>query len=118
MTEAEMLQRTKKFAVRVIKVVQALPRAEVAGILGRQMLRAGSSVGANYRAACRAKSSADFINKLKIVEEECDETVYWMELLVEAGCLPQRRLESLMREAGELLAIVVSSIKTVRANQS
>ncbi len=93
-------------------------RADVAGILGRQLLRSGSSVGANYRAACRAKSSSDFIHKLKIVEEECDETIYWMELLVAAGCLPQRRLESLLREADELLAIVVSSIKTVRARQS
>ena len=118
MTEAEMLQRTKNFAVRVIRVVQALPRADVAGILGRQLLRAGSSVGANYRAACRAKSASDFINKLKIVEEECDETIYWMELLIEAGCLPLRRLDALMREANELLAIIVASIKTVRVRQS
>ena len=99
------------YALRVIKTVQALPHEEVAGILGRQLLRAGTSVGANYRAACRAKSTADFINKLKIVEEECDESIYWMELLIEAGLIPLARLGALMKEGDELLSIVVAAIK-------
>ena len=115
MTKQELLQRTKAYALRVIKAVQALPRDDVAGILGRQLLRAGTSVGANYRTACRAKSSADFLNELKIVEEECDESLYWMELLVESGTLPLRRLEALVREGDEILSIIVSAIKSTRA---
>lgn len=118
MTKIEMLQRTKRFALRVIKAVQALPRDEVSGVLGRQLLRSGTSVGANYRAACRAKSSADFINKLKIVEEECDESLYWMELLIDSALLPARRLEALMREGDELLSITVAALRTSRAKQS
>ena len=118
MTKQELLQRTKAYALRVIKAVQALPRDDVAGILGRQLLRAGTSVGANYRAACRAKSSADFLNKLKIVEEECDESLYWMELLVESGTLPLRRLEALVREGDEILSIIVSAIKSTRASRT
>ena len=114
MNKHELLKRTKTYALRVIKAVQALPRDDVSTILGRQLLRAGTSVGANYRAACRAKSTADFVNKLKIVEEECDESVYWMELLIEAGLLPLRRLDALIREADELLSIFVSAIKTTR----
>ncbi len=119
MNKQELIQRTKTYALRVIKAVQALPCDEVAGVLGRQLLRAGTSVGANYRAACRAKSTADFVNKLKIVEEECDESIYWMELLIEAGVLPLRRLDALMKEGAELLSIFVSAIKTTRtARQS
>ena len=118
MNKHDLLMRTKSYAIRVIKVVQAMPRNEVGDILGRQLLRAGTSVGANYRAACRAKSTADFVNKLKIVEEECDETLYWMELLVESGALSLRRLELLMDEGGQLLAIFVSALKTPRARQS
>ncbi len=78
MNKQELLKRTKTYALRVIKAVQALPRDDISPILGRQLLRAGTSVGANYRAACRAKSTADFVNKLKIVEEECDESISWM----------------------------------------
>ena len=115
MTKQELLQRTKDFALRVVRAVQALPRDDIAPILGRQLLRSGTSVGANYRAACRAKSGADFLNKLKIVEEECDESLYWMELLVESGLMPLKRLQSLMRESDELLSIFVSAIKTSRA---
>ena len=115
MTKQELLQRTKAFALRVIKAVRALPKGEIADVLGRQLLRSGTSVGANYRAACRAKSSADFLNKLKIVEEECDESLYWMELLVESESLPLRRLEALMGEGDEILSIIVSAIKSTRA---
>jgi four helix bundle protein len=119
MTKTEMLQRTKAFAPRVIKAVRALPgKDDVAGVLGRQLLRSGTSVGANYRAVCRAKSTADFINKLKIVEEECDESLYWMELLAESGSMAASRLQALMQEADELLAIIVAALRTTRAARS
>ena len=115
MTKSELLQRTKSYALRIIRVVQALPRSDVAHILGNQLLRAGTSVGANYRAACRARSGADFVNKLKIVEEEGDESLYWMELLIESGSMPSRRLAALLREGDEIVAIVVSALKTLRS---
>ena len=115
MTKQELLQRTKAYALRVINVVRALPKDDVAAVLGRQLLRSGTSVGANYRAACRAKSTADFLNKLKIVEEECDESLYWMELLVDSESLPRPRLEALMSEGNEILSIIVSAIKSTRA---
>ena len=119
MTKSEMLQRTKRFALRVIKAVKALPkRDDVAAVLGRQLLRSGTSVGANYRATCRAKSTADFINKLKIVEEECDESLYWMELLVESGSMPANRFEALIKEADELLSITVAALRTTRATRA
>jgi four helix bundle protein len=118
MDKTELKQRTKSYALRVIKVVEALPHERVAGVLGKQLLRSGTSVGANYRAACRAKSSADFVNKLKIVEEECDESLYWMELMVEAGVIPENKLGQLMREGDELLAITVASIKRSRSGGS
>jgi len=110
----ELINRTQSYALRVIKVVQALPNDDVSSMLGKQLLRSGTSVGANYRAACRAKSAADFLNKLKIVEEECDESIYWMELFVAAGSLSRRRLESLLKGSDEILSIVVSAIKTTR----
>lgn len=115
MTKSELLQRTKSYALRVIRVVQALPRTDVARILGQQLLRAGTSVGANYRAACRARSGPDFVNKLKIVEEEGDESLYWMELLIESGSMPSRRLAALLREGDEIVAVVVSALKTLRS---
>jgi four helix bundle protein len=107
-------RRTKQFALRVIRVTQALPRNPEADVIGRQLLRSGTSVGANYRAACRAKSQADHINKLKIVEEEADETLYWLELLVEAGIMSQSLLADLMKEADTIVAIIVASLKTQR----
>jgi four helix bundle protein len=114
MTAEEMKQRTKAYALRVIRVVQALPRNEVARAVGGQLLRSGTSVGANYRAACRAKSRPDFVHKLKIVEEECDESLYWMELLVEGEVLPAPRLQALQQEGSEILSIVVASLRTAR----
>jgi four helix bundle protein len=116
MTPEQMKQRTKAYAVRVIKLVNALPRTPVGMSLGRQLLDAGTSVGANYRAVCRAKSLADFVNKLRIVEEECDESLYWMELLIEAGTVKAARLEDLMDEGAQILAIVVASAKTARSS--
>jgi four helix bundle protein len=109
--------RTKRFGLRVIRVVQALPRTAEAQAIGNQLLRSGTSVEANYRAACRAKSTADHINKLKIVEEEADESLYWLELLVEAEIMPHALLAELMKEGDEILAIIVTSIKTQRTNK-
>jgi len=111
-----MKERTKAYANRVVKLCGALPKNWIAQTLGQQLLRSGTSVGANYRAVCRAKSRSDFINKLRIVEEECDESIFWMELLVENHLIQAARLADLMREANEILAIVVSSAKTARSS--
>ena len=116
MTREQMKARTKAYAVRVVKLVQSLPRTRECDILGSQLLRSGTSVGANYRAVCRAKSTADFINKLRIVEEECDESLFWMEILVEAGLVKEAKLSQLIREGDEILRIVVSSAKTARTS--
>lgn len=114
MNKEEMKRRTKQFALRVIRLVESLPRGQTAVVIGRQLLRSGTSVGANYRAACRAKSTADFISKMGTVEEEADESLYWMELLIETGMVKPEPLESLMKEADELLAITVASINTAK----
>jgi four helix bundle protein len=116
MTHEEMKQRTKVYANRIVKVCSALPNNWIAQTLGKQLLRSGTSVGANYRAVCRAKSGPDFINKLHIVEEECDEALFWMELLVDNNLVKASRLGDLMKEADEILAIIVSSAKTARAS--
>ena len=113
----QLKPRTKQLALRVIRLVEALPVSSVTQVMGRQLLRCGTSVGANYRAACRAKSTADMINKLKIVEEEADETLYWLELLVEAEIFPETKLSALMAETNEILEMTVASIKTLRAKQ-
>ena len=106
--------RTKKLAVAIIKEVNRLPHSRAADVIGKQLLRSGTSIGANYRAACRAKSTADMINKMKVVEEESDETEYWLELLVEAELIPQNQITDIYRETDEILAMTVSSIKTLR----
>lgn len=112
MTQEEMKARTKQFALRIIRLVQSLPPNLVADVLGKQLLRSGTSVGANYRASCRAKSTPDFINKLSIVEEETNESIYWMELLIEGKIVKESLLENLMDEGNQILSIVVSAIKT------
>ncbi|MGI8907662.1 MAG: four helix bundle protein [Candidatus Sumerlaeaceae bacterium] len=113
--EAENLKkRTKQFALRVIRLVEALPQTRSAEIIGRQVLRCGTSVGANYRASCRAKSQADFIAKMAIVEEEGDECLYWMELLEESEIVAEHLLRDLKKEANELIAITVASIRTAK----
>jgi four helix bundle protein len=117
MTREEMKKRMKAYANRVVKVCSALPGNWVAQTLGKQLLRSGTSVGANYRAVGRAKSNSDFINKLRIVEEECDESLFWMELLVDNNLVKALRLRDLMNEADEILAIVVSSAKTARTSR-
>jgi len=117
MNQNEMKKRTKSLAIKIVRLYQTLPQKGPANVLGGQVLRSGTSVGANYRAACRARSIADFISKMGIVEEELDETMYWLELLVECEILKQNDLESLMGEANELLAIIVASIKTAKKNR-
>lgn len=114
---AELKQRTFDFAMRVVRLVEALPRTGTAQVIGRQLLRAGTSVGANYRAAKRARSRAEFVAKLGIAEEECDESVYWIELLVALGVVKEARAVELLQEANELVAILVTSIKTARENR-
>ena len=114
MTTQELKNRTFDFGVRVITAVEGLPKTETARILGRQLLRAGTSVGANYRAAARTRSRADFVSKLGVVEEECDESAFWMEMILARKLLKRAKLNNLLAEANELLAITVASIKTAR----
>jgi four helix bundle protein len=114
----EFKNRTKQFALRVIKLFRALPRTEEARVIGRQLLRSGTSVGANYRAACRGRSRPEFIAKLGIVVEELDESVYWLELLVESGIVRAERLALLTNETNELLAIFAAAQLTARARKS
>lgn len=116
MKHDNLQNRTKQFALQVIKFCEALPKDETAKIIGRQLLRSACSVGANYRAACRARSRADFISKMGIVLEEADETAYWIELLQETNKAGARSGE-LLAEANELVAITISSINTARQNR-
>ncbi|MCU0453264.1 MAG: four helix bundle protein [Bacteroidetes bacterium] len=115
MNADELKRRTKRFALDIIAFVQSLPPNQACLIIGKQLLRAGTSVGANYRAACRARSQADFVNKLGICEEEADESVYWLELLVESRNVTSEQIESLLKEANELTAIMSASRMTARA---
>ncbi|MBM4069603.1 MAG: four helix bundle protein [Planctomycetes bacterium] len=117
MTEAEMKQRTKQFALRVIKLVNALPRTTAGNTIGRQLVRSGTSVGANYRAACRGRSRADFVAKLGIVEEEADESGFWLELVIDSGLLSQKLVQPLLKEAQEIVAIMVASRKTASSRK-
>jgi len=110
----ELKARTKLFALRVLKVFRAIPKSEEGRVMGRQLLRSGTSVGANYRAVCRARSRKEFISKLNVVVEEADETVFWLELLIEGEVLPVRKLEKLIAEANELLAILAASVRTAK----
>lgn len=116
MTPVDLKKRTKEFALRVIRVTQSLEDNWISRTIGHQLLRAGTSVGANYRAASRARSPAEFRSKLGIVLEEADETVYWMELLVDSKLVKEDRLKPLVQEANELVAITVASINTSRRN--
>ena len=118
MNESEMKQRTKEFALRVLKLADALPKTRSGNAIAAQIVRSGTSVAANYRALCRAKSRADFINKTSIVEEEADESCFWLELLVAAGLLGIRRVQPLLQEADEITAILVASRKTATSRQT
>jgi len=115
MTEAAFKRRTKALALRVIRLVAALPQNPTGSVIGKQLLRAGTSVGANYRAACRARSPRDMLSKLGIVEEEADESVYWLELLGDSKIVRPKLLADLIREFNEIVAMVVASKKTLRA---
>jgi len=114
MNEEIFKARTKQLALKIIELIESLPRNRAADVIGRQLLRSGTSIGANYRAACRGKSKADVISKLAIVEEEADETIYWMELLIESKIVYTSRVDALIKETNEILAMVVASIKTLR----
>jgi four helix bundle protein len=109
--------RTKQFAIRIIRLFRALPRVEEARIIGRQLLRSGTSVAANYRAAGRARSKDEFTAKMGVVVEEADETVFWLELLVEADIVPETKLRDLLTEANELLAVFAASQRTAKRGQ-
>ena len=110
----ELKKRTKQFAIRIVRLYQALPKRDEARVIGRQVLRSGTSVAANYRAVCRARSKAEFVAKLGVVVEEIDETVFWLELLVETGIVLPSRMVGLQKEASELLAIFAASQHTAK----
>jgi len=110
--------RTKRFALEIIKFCEGLPKDDTSKILGRQLLRSGTSVGANYRAACRSKSKPTFISKMGDVLEEADESGFWIELLTESGKIEAKTATPLLKEANELVAIAISSINTAKRNSS
>ncbi len=115
-SSGDLKSRTKQFALNVIKLAESLPRSETTAVLGKQLLRAATSVGANYRSACRSRSRADFVSRITVVEEEADECSYWLELLHELHLIDDAQFQSLRKEADELTAIFVTSSKTAKAN--
>jgi four helix bundle protein len=118
MKNQELKDRTKRFALRIIRMTDSLPRKTAADVLGRQVMRSATSIAANYRSACRARSRADFVSKMGIVEEEADESGLWLELIGESGLVPESQLLDLRQEAHELTAIAVSSIRTARGRSN
>jgi four helix bundle protein len=114
MQPEQLKARTKQFAIRIVRVFKSLPKNDEARIIGKQLLRSGTSVAANYRAVCRSRSKAEFISKMSVVLEEADETVFWLELLVETNIIPAARLRDLLTEANELLAIFAASLWTAK----
>ena len=114
MNAIELKKRLQTFALRIIKLTESLPNTVTGRTLGNQIIRSGTSPGANYRAACLGKSDKDFLNKLKMVEEELDETIYWLELIIQSGLINENLLSDLMTENHELLKIIVSSITTMK----
>ena len=116
--QEQIKKRTKQIGLDIIKLIDELPNKASAQAIAKQIIRSSTSIGANYRAVCRAKSSADFVYKLKIVEEEADETHYWLEILEESELIHSERITLLKKEINEIISIVVSSIKTSRTNNS
>ena len=113
---SEALQRrTKKFAIRVVNLFRSLPHSPDAQTIGKQLLRSGTSVAANYRAVCRSRSKAEFISKMSVVIEEADESVFWLELMSETGVISAVRVADLLQEANELVAIFAASLRTVKS---
>jgi four helix bundle protein len=110
----ELKNRSKRFALEIIRLFRSLPKGEDVRVIARQLLRSGTSVAANYRAACRARSRAEFLAKMGVVVEEADESVFWLELLVESGMVPQELVAPVTKEANELLAIFAASQRTAR----
>ncbi len=117
MKNEALRDRTKKFALRVIRLFTALPKTDESRTIGKQLLRSGTSVAANYREASRARSDSELKAKLGIVEQELDESLLWIELLVESGIVSESKLSELMRETNELLAITVTAIKTIKSRE-
>ncbi|HLW34427.1 MAG TPA: four helix bundle protein [Chthoniobacterales bacterium] len=118
MNKAELIARTKGFSLRILKLVDQLPRTTSGRAIGSQLVRSGTSVGANYRAACRSRSRAEFAAKLGIVAEEADETIYWLELILDGNVLPELKIGDLLREADELTAIFTAGRRTSSRNQT
>jgi four helix bundle protein len=114
MTPAETRERTKQFAIRIVRLYRALPSARDAQVIGTQLLRCGTSVAANYRAVCRARSRAEFIARLGVVVEEADESIFWLEMLGESGIVASRRLQELLKEANELTAMFSAARRSSR----
>ena len=114
----DLKTRTKVFGIAIIRLTESLPKTRTADVIAKQLLRCGTSIGANYRAACRARSRADFIAKMGIVEEETDEAMYWLEILAELNLIGEDQTRVLYDEANELLAITVASIKTAKRNRT
>lgn len=114
----DLKKRTKQFALRMIKLYRSLPKGKEVDVIGMQLLRAETSVGANYRAACRARSMADFISKITIVEEESDESAYWIELLVDSEIMKKEMLKELLKETNELTAIFTASGNTAKLKRN
>jgi four helix bundle protein len=117
MTERELLERTKQFALRIFKLFGALPQTIQGRAVAAQLIRSGTSVAANYRAACRARSKPEFVANLGVVEEEADESAFWLELIIETELLSARKVEPLLAEAGEIVAMMASSRKTAAKSQ-
>ncbi len=117
MSSEDLKIRTKKFALRIVKLVESLPKTPTARVIGNQLLRCGTSVAANYRASCRAKSKADFISKMGTVEEESDESAFWIEMLVDTDLVKETKVMDLLNEAEQLTKIFVSSINTARGGK-
>ena len=116
--ERDLQVRTKAFALRVVRLYCSLPKTTEAQVLGKQMLRSGTSVGAHYREAMRARSVAEFISKIEGGLQELEETCYWLELLIESGIIPETKLSGLLREANELIAMLVASVRTAKRHRS
>ncbi len=117
MNASDLKERTFRFGLRVIRLCESMPESRTGRAIANQLIRCGTSVGANYRTAARAKSTRDFIAKLCIVEEECDEAIYWIEMAVASGCAKQELVAELLDEAGQLLAITVASIRTAKERE-
>ena len=115
MSSDEMKQRTKLFALRIIRLSAALPKSREADVLGRQLLKSGTSIGSNYREAVRASSRRHFVSNLEICLREGDETIYWLELLAEAGIVPEKRLGDLLDECNQLVAIMTATVRTTKS---